>query len=70
MVSAYWEPLRVELPPAAEGYFPGRCRPDTALDAPNDVCALPSALEIEAGAHTVQPRSIVLMVSQPKGQVL
>ena len=69
MVSAYWEPLRFELPPGAEGYFPWRCRLDTALDAPNDVCALPSALEIDAGAHTVQPRSIVLLLSQPKGQV-
>ena len=43
--------------------------PSVALDAPNDVCALPSAPEIEAGAYTVQPRSVVLMISQAKGQV-
>jgi isoamylase len=64
MVSAYWEPLQFELSPTAEDYFPWRRCLDTALDAPNDVSALPSAPEIEAAAYTVQPWSVVLTISQ------
>jgi glycogen operon protein len=67
IVTAYWEPLQFDLPPAAAGYGPWRRCLDTALDAPDDICAPPCAPAIEARVYTVQPRTVVLIVSQANG---
>jgi glycogen operon protein len=61
--NAYWEPLTFELPPAPEDSTERWCRCiDTALPAPNDICAPRDALPIEDGTYRAQARSAVVLI--------
>jgi isoamylase len=64
MVSAYWEPLRFELPPVPGG--PGATWNrliDTALDAPEDIANPGDAWPIAADSYALRPRSLVLLLA-------
>jgi isoamylase len=66
MMSAYWEPLDFQLPPAAAGQAWRRCI-DTSLDSPDDVCNPAEAPPVESPSYRVQPRSVVLLVRRTPG---
>jgi glycogen operon protein len=67
MISAYWEPLTFELPAPSDGYGSWRRSLDTALDAPDDICAFQNAFTVEAAAYRLQPRSVAVLVSRQNG---
>ena len=63
MLNAYWEPLRFELPPAAEkGPRPWRRWIDTSLPSPADVLDRREAPVVSDARYLVQPRSLALLV--------
>jgi glycogen operon protein len=66
VMNAYWEPLAFELPSIAAGDGRGwrRCI-DTALPSPDDIQKWAEAPEVASGSYRVQPRSLVLLASQP-----
>ena len=65
MVSAYWEPLRFELPPPPGGPMaPWHRLIDTALDAPEDIVPPEEARPIAADSYELRPRSLVLLLGQ------
>jgi isoamylase len=78
MMNAYWEALDFELPPieapsnnlsqdsGGEGNgVPWRRWIDTSLDSPEDICSWIDAPDVRDSTYRVQPRSIVVLVSQP-----
>jgi glycogen operon protein len=65
MLNAYWEPLTFALPSVPDRVPPWRRWIDTALDAPNDICALETSSPVIQSTYTVRPRSSVLLVSSP-----
>ena len=64
--NAYWKMLEFDLPPTAEqGLAPWRRIIDTALDSPDDFCALESApVVLDAPRFEVSARSTVVLVAQ------
>jgi glycogen operon protein len=64
IINAYWEPLTFELPPPSDGYGSWRRCLDTALDAPEDICAFTNAFTVEAAPYRLQPRSVAALVSR------
>jgi glycogen operon protein len=65
MLNAYWEPLTFALPSVLDRVPPWRRWIDTALDAPDDICALERSSPVIQSTYTVRPRSSVLLVSSP-----
>jgi glycogen operon protein len=66
MLNAYWEPLTFALPSVPDREPPWRRWIDTALDAPDDICALDRTSAVIRSTYTVRPRSSVLLVSSPR----
>lgn len=62
MVSAYWEPLRFELPPLPGGAGARWHRLiDTALASPKDIVLPEASRPIGIDSYELQPRSLVLL---------
>ena len=61
ILSAYWEPLRFELPPPDESWQAWRRCIDTALRSPDDICTWETAPIVGEASYLVQPRSVVLL---------
>jgi len=68
MVNAYWEPLEFELPPG-EGENPWRRWIDTDLPSPEDICEWTDAPMVLGSTYSVQPRSVVILLSQNPGEL-
>ena len=64
MNNAYWEPLEFEVPPLGTGHQPWRRCVDTFLEAPEDICTWADAKVVDDSTYSVQPRSIVILVSK------
>jgi glycogen operon protein len=65
ILNAYTEPLRFELPPCRSDAKGGWRRViDTFRESPQDFCEWDEAPLVEGSTYLVQPRSIVLLVSQ------
>ena len=65
IASAYWEPLRFELPAPPGGAQSGwRRLIDTARDAPEDIAAISQATFVPEDHYLVQPRSVVLLIGR------
>ncbi|MDH3299623.1 MAG: glycogen debranching protein GlgX [Acidimicrobiia bacterium] len=61
-LSAYWEPLRFQLPDAPEWAESGWCRVvDTSLSPPDDIVLPTEAPPVKASHYDVRPRSIVVL---------
>ncbi|MDR3638579.1 MAG: glycogen debranching protein GlgX [Isosphaeraceae bacterium] len=65
MLNAYWEPLTFALPSVPDREPPWRRWIDTALDAPDDICALEMSSAVTQSSYAVRPRSSVVLVSWP-----
>jgi isoamylase len=64
MINAYWEPLSFELPAPSDGYGSWRRCLDTALDAPDDICAFRNAFTVEAAPYRLERRSVAVLASR------
>jgi glycogen operon protein len=64
MINAYWVVLSFELPLGGDTYEPWRRCLDTFLDSPDDVRTWSQAPAIESSTYTVQPRSVVLLMTR------
>jgi glycogen operon protein len=64
MINAYWEPLDFEVPPRETASEAWRVRVDTYADPPHDVYESAEAPIVEGATFRVQPRSIVMLLSQ------
>ena len=69
MFNAYWEPLSFDVPSLVpEAHHGWRRWIDTARDAPDDVCDVPShAPLVEGSTYTVQARSLVVLFALSAG---
>jgi glycogen operon protein len=64
MANAYWEGMEFELPVPDSPWFSGWRRwIDTARPSPEDILAQASQVPVTESAYLVQPRSLVLLVS-------
>jgi len=63
MINAYWEALAFAVPPQPERFAPWQRCVDTFRPAPEDVRAWPDGETVRGGTIVVQPRSIVLLVT-------
>ena len=62
MINAFYEPLTFELPSLSRGYHWKRIV-DTALDSPEDFCAMDQAPQVNSSVYEVAPyASVVLFV--------
>ncbi|OPY04615.1 MAG: Glycogen debranching enzyme [Syntrophus sp. PtaB.Bin001] len=64
MINAYWESLSFELPPVEDAYEPWRRCIDTFLGSPDDILTWSQAAAVESSTYTVQPRSVVLLMTR------
>ena len=64
MINAYWEPLDFEVPPREAASDAWRVRVDTYADPPHDIYESAEAPIVEGATYRVQPRSIVMLLSQ------
>jgi glycogen operon protein len=65
MLNAYWEPLDVELPPVpSECQGPWRRWVDTYRPPPEDICEWRFGVPVTTAHYNVQPRSLVILVTQ------
>jgi len=63
MLSAYWEPLRFELPPVPAGcQSPWLRWVDTGLQPPEDICEWRCGAPVADTHYCVQPRSLVILI--------
>ncbi len=62
MVSAYWDALDFQIPPAEQGGEPWRRCIDTFLDSPDDIRDWAEAPVVYGSIYRVQPRSVVVLV--------
>jgi isoamylase len=69
--NAYWEPLSFELPPVPAGSTQRwrRCL-DTALPCGEDISPWDAAPGVESASYTAQPRSVVILALDLRGQQL
>jgi glycogen operon protein len=63
MINAYWEPLIFAVPPQGDGFFQWRRCVDTFRPSPDDVRIWAEAETVRGGTVGVQPRSIVVLVT-------
>ncbi len=70
ILNAYWEPLEFELPveTLAAGRNPWRRWIDTSLESPQDIVDWPAAPAIRCHIYRVQPRSVVVLVTDSSQQ--
>jgi glycogen operon protein len=68
MVNAYWEALQFEIPAVSEAGEPWRRCVDTFLDSPDDICDWVNGLIVSGSTYLVQPRSVVLLVTEAPGR--
>jgi len=66
MVNAYWEALSFEISPGGDVFEPWRKCIDTFLDSPDDICDWFRAPVVEGSTCTVQPRSVVLLITRSR----
>lgn len=62
--NSYWEALAFEIPNVKQGYEPWRRCIDTALQAPEDICAWTNAPLVQGSTYLVQPRSTVVLFTK------
>jgi glycogen operon protein len=67
MLNAYWEPLRFELPPPADGGSEWLRWIDTSLTSPDDTLPWEKAPAVVEGHYLVQPRSMAFLVAPTTG---
>lgn len=69
LVNAYWKPLTFEpLRPAKGAESAWRLWIDTSLESPLDIREWEEAPEIDDGAYTAQPRSVVVLFAASTNQ--
>ena len=64
MINAFWEALTFAIPPLDENHVSWRCCLDTFRDSPRDICAWTEAQAVQGETFTVQPRSIVVLITK------
>jgi glycogen operon protein len=67
MLNAYWEPLRFELPPPADGESAWLRWIDTSLASPEDILAWEKAPAVAEDHYLVQPHSLAFLVAPTPG---
>jgi glycogen operon protein len=66
MINAYWEPLDFQVPVVDAGSEAWRVAVDTYADTPHDIYDPAEGPTVEGATYRVQPRSIVMLLSQLK----
>jgi hypothetical protein len=64
MINAYWESLDFDVPPRGAASEAWRVRVDTYAEPPHDIYEAAEAPIVEGAIYRVQPRSIVMLLSQ------
>jgi pullulanase/glycogen debranching enzyme len=67
ILNAYWEPLRFELPPPADGGSAWLRWIDTSLPSPEDILPWEKAPAVAEDHYLAQPRSLAFLVAPTRG---